>query len=76
MDMNLSLDWDKMVETMDDKKLAWLFFINQTPSTQEWINKLKQKKIFLKKESFTKLYNMKRELDNNDQNKKTSEARF
>ena len=45
---------DEMVENLPDNILKHVFFMNE-PSIERWIDKLKNKKIFLARKSFDKL---------------------
>lgn len=46
---------DELVETLPDNILTHLFFIRYSQIPNEWVNKLKSKKIFLKRKNFEKL---------------------
>ena len=46
---------DQLVESLPDDVLTHIFFIRYSRTTNEWVNKLKSKKIFLTKKNFEKL---------------------
>lgn len=50
--------YDDIINQTEDEVLTELFFIRQNKSTQTWLNTLKDKKIFVSKQSFTKLHDI------------------
>ena len=52
---NVLFSHDELVETLPDNILIHLFFIRYSRTPNEWVGKLKSKKIFLKRKNFEKL---------------------